>query len=486
MKKQFIFTIILIPLWLTVFAGCLYPDSDEVDVPELQFRIRIEQENRWEIVKVLNIDPEQEIRIAVHNPNTGARVAASAISTTTSLSVRQSGMDFFITGEVASGMGIVRFSSSGRTGELRIFVRNWKEQDVYRNVVYADMEAYPFCPNTNHDPDNPKIANKWAAYRLIVDAGFHYEAPDGLSSRAGVLHGDNVRATERRGPHDVPHIIMTNDEDYLPAAVNALNSASVPSYVRYPRPFLLNKEVFKFILHFEHDGDMVGGFDDRQRLELKTMDFDDTGNEHAHIPYDEKNIHRFSRGGGESFTHRWKFRLPDDFRVSSEYSHIFQIKAEGGDSGNPIFTLTGRRLRSGREVLQLIYRGPIRDNEEPSVNWYPAEVDLHPFKGEWIQAEQTATYDNPGTFTIRLVRIRDMRVLMEYTYSPAQYEEYDPFVMFRRGNSYIRPKFGIYRRIYHMTPFGLPDFDNPVITYHGEKNEMIVLFADIEMDKLRR
>ncbi|MCL2444147.1 MAG: hypothetical protein FWD13_11895, partial [Treponema sp.] len=125
-------------------------------------------------------------------------------------------------------------------------------------------------------------------------------------------------------------------------------------------------------------------------------------------------------------------------------------------------------------------------------NWYPAQVNLAPFKGEWIYAETTITFDNPGAYRIKLVRIRDMKVLMEYIYSPEQYDEFDPFVMYRTGNSYIRPKFGIYRRIMHMTPFGLPNPDNPVLVYFGEERnergerEMTVLYADFEMDKLRR
>jgi len=291
------------------------------------------------------------------------------------------------------------------------------------------------------------------------------------------IHGDNYVETDLRKLHcvnagtlcnheaceKVAHIVQTKDWEYLPAGTYAMQ-----------------KEVFKFMIHHEFDGDMVGGYDDRQRLEIKTMD----GQKDSEDMY--------SRGGGDTFTHRWKFRLPENFRVSSEYTHIHQIKAEGGDSGNPIFTLTGRRLRSGREVLQLIYRGPIRPNGDPSVNWYPAEVDLAPFKGEWIRAEQILTYDNPGSFSIKLVRIRDMKILMEYTYSPEHYKEIDPFMMYRPQNIYIRPKFGIYRRVLHMTPFGLPNPDDPVLTFLGEEKnargerEVTVLFADFEMDKLIR
>jgi hypothetical protein len=84
---------------------------------------------------------------------------------------------------------------------------------------------------------------------------------------------------------------------------------------------------------------------------------------------------------------------------------------------------------------------------------------------------------------------------MSYTFSPQHYNEPDPFMMYRPPNIYIRPKFGIYRRIFHMTPFGLPDFDNPVVTFYGEEivkrggkemRETAVLFAYFEMDKLIR
>jgi hypothetical protein len=251
--------------------------------------------------------------------------------------------------------------------------------------------------------------------------------------------------------------------------------------------FALNKEVFKFIVHFEQDGDMVGGYADRQRLELKTMD--ETWPPEEEIKPEasrDPGNRMYSNGGGDTFTHRWKFRLPSDFYVSSEYTHIHQIKPEGGDSGNPTFTLTARKLRTGREVMQLIYRGPVRANGDPSVNWYPCQVDLEPFKGEWIYAEETVTYDSPGAYRIRLVRIRDMKVMLEYIYSPEQYNEIDPFVMFRKGNSYIRPKFGLYRRILHMTSFGLPNMEDPVTEYRAENNEIVVLYADLEMDKLKR
>ena len=481
-KKTAIVIILILMIFLT---GCLEPDAPEPDRPILEVR----NSDNFNLLKVIELDPEEIITVSLYNDysiSTAKRTNVTAVSSTSAINITRNNLDFEIKG-IAGGLGIIKFETFDRTGELRVFIRNWKAADVMRNTLYADMEIY------NEDLAQPYNARGQTSYRLIRRSGFHYEAPDGLSARETnqitfdlSIHGDNYLETDLRRLHcvpntlpphllqtgpfcdhnnciKVPHIVQTRDWEFLPQ-----------------NTFKLNKEVFQFIMHHELDGDMVGGYDDRQRLEVKTMDGE------------RDNEHMFSRGGGDSFTHRWKFRLPDDFRVSSEFTHIFQLKPEGGDSGNPTFTLTGRRLRTGREVLQLIYRGPIRPNGDPSLNWYPAEVDLAPFKGEWIYVHQTVTYDNPGTFDIRLVRIRDMKILMEYTYSPEQYNEPDPFMMYRPQNIYIRPKFGIYRRIMHMTPFGLPDLNNPVLAFNGERRnanghrEVIVLFADFEMDKLIR
>ncbi|MCL2804665.1 MAG: polysaccharide lyase [Treponema sp.] len=449
---------------LIFLSSCLQPDAPETESPRLEIR---ETKIYAPLLHVLVIDPDETITVSLYNDYflSDTKITDAAFSSgSPSIQVVKNGSDFEISGK-AGVMGIVKFESAQRSGELRVFVRNWKAADVSRNILSANMNVY------NEDFAVPYNARGQTSYRLIRDRGFHYEAPDGLSARQtnlvsfeDTIHGDNYLETELRKLHEgVPHVVQVKDWEYLPEEA-----------------FRLHREVFRFIMHHELDGDMVGGYDDRQRMEIKTMDGQ----------HDNPDMH--SRGNGDTFTHRWKFRLPDDFRVSSEFTHIHQLKPEGGDSGNPTFTLTGRRLRTGREVLQLIYRGPIRPNGDPSVNWYPAEVDLAPFKGEWIFAQETVTYDNPGTFSIKLVRIRDMKVLMEYTYSPAIYNEPDPFVMYRPFNSYIRPKFGVYRRILHMTPFGLPDPANPVLTFLGEEKnergerEMAVLFADFEMDKLIR
>jgi hypothetical protein len=329
-------------------------------------------------------------------------------------------------------MGLAAFSGREKTGAVRVFIRNWAQSEVVnRHTIYADGDKSP-----------------GSAYKLVTGAGFHYEAPDGLSS--------GVPKTMYHAVHQEDHITQQYDD-------------------------VLKKNVFAFSLHYDPanpagaDGDMNSGFPDRQRLELKTMN---TGPLDAAHPEDLM----YSTGGGDAFTHRWKFRLPPDFAVSSEFTHIHQIKPEGGDSGNPIFSLTARRKSDGSKVMQLIYRGPVRPSGDSSQNSYPCEVSLRDFLGEWVRVEETAIYDNPGAYQFKAVRIRDLKVLMHYVYFPQKYEEkkyLDPFVMYRQGNTYIRPKFGFYRRIRHLDNFSVVAGDVLDI-----KNETI-LYADFELEKLK-
>ncbi|MCW8849682.1 MAG: hypothetical protein OQJ81_06845, partial [Melioribacteraceae bacterium] len=99
----------------------------------------------------------------------------------------------------------------------------------------------------------------------------------------------------------------------------------------------LNKYVFEFYMHVTPDNDRCKNFD-RQRIEIKTYD---------------QSPDSLLAVVGETITYKWKFRLDEGFQPSSSFTHIHQIKAVGGDDGNPIFTLTPRKASPNR--LELIH-----------------------------------------------------------------------------------------------------------------------------------
>ena len=511
------------PLLILMLTGCPALDSD-IPSPELEiymnqeFRIHHNYtldgsadtfETHKVEVRVLDIDPGPEGRTNVftEDPVLGMTVPANFSVTSGTIRVERDNDEFAITGD-PGGMGIVTFTNKNETksAKLYVFVRNWKKADVFRHILDPDPVNYRFRkgnPTASVPPlpigtfgafsDSDKIDNatgtyywrddQWAVYKSIVDRGFHYESPSGNSNRAGLVHGDRSNPNWFRGLHTEPHIV------YYPQGV-------YPYFDNMDtwKESFLGKPVFEFVLHLEYDGDMVGGFPDRQRLELKTMDNTIPPGRVRHRTednsgWDSRDL-MYSLGGGETFTHRWKFKLPKDFIVSTEYTHIHQLKPEGADNSQPTITLTARRTNSGSDILQLSYRGPIRDmigdREIPSVNWFPQEIPLDLLRGEWVRAEETVTYDNPGAYRIKLVRIRDLRVLMEFEFNPVTYAQLnldDPFVMFRKGNTYIRKKTGFYRRIMHVGPFGVPNPEDMIQLYKYEGDEAAIYFADLEMDK---
>jgi hypothetical protein len=184
----------------------------------------------------------------------------------------------------------------------------------------------------------------------------------------------------------------------------------------------LNKYVFEFYLHLTPDNDR-GEDSDRQRNEIKTWD---------------KSPANMIAVKGETHIYRWKFKLPAGFQTSTAFSHIHQLKpvatASSGDE-IPVITLTARK--KSPDKLQLIYRAPATATASP--NTYLKEVNLSDFLDEWVSVEETATYDTPSFYRIKIVRIRDGKTLLEYSDNT--------LVLFRSDTKFVRPKYGLYRQI---------------------------------------
>jgi hypothetical protein len=202
--------------------------------------------------------------------------------------------------------------------------------------------------------------------------------------------------------------------------------------------------VFAFLLHLTPDNDR-GVDSDRQRNEIKTWDKSPAG---------------MIAAKGETHTYRWKFKLPAGFKASTAFSHIHQLKpvakASGGDE-IPVITLTARKKNPDK--LQLIYRAPATTTASP--NTYLREVDLANFLGEWVHVEETVTYNTPSDYHIVITRLRDDKVLLEYTGAT--------LILWRSDTKLVRPKYGLYRQI---TANGAP--------IKGLRDETL-LYADFEL-----
>lgn len=197
----------------------------------------------------------------------------------------------------------------------------------------------------------------------------------------------------------------------------------------------LNKYVFEFHAHLDTgaygitDNDISTLSTDRQRLEIKT---------YATSPSNLKGTL------GETVTYKWKFKIPVGFKPSANFTQIHQIKPVDGDDSNPIFTLTARKGSPNK--MQLIYVVDANGSND-----YKSQINLSLFEGIWVNVVETVKVGTgtSGSYSIAIKKVSDRTVLMSYSNNSIQTirtAATDP-VFPQVPNSFIRPKWGIYRSL---------------------------------------
>lgn len=208
----------------------------------------------------------------------------------------------------------------------------------------------------------------------------------------------------------------------------------------------LKQHVFQFFAHVNPilDGDR-GKLEDRQRNEMKSQ---------------TSSSWREMNGNWDEWQWlEWKFKIPKGFRPSTSFCHIHQLKAQEGNNGAPIITITLRGDNNGsNRRVQVIHTGDVSStNKGTIVNNIPIEE----FEDEWVQVQEEVHYTHNGFFRIKIIRIRDNKVLMDYIINDID--------MWRKGATNIRNKFGIYRS--YGKKLSDPD-DRPI---NGIKDESLLL-----------
>jgi len=178
----------------------------------------------------------------------------------------------------------------------------------------------------------------------------------------------------------------------------------------------LGVPVFHFASHINSDSDRCINYD-RVRTEIKTY---------------EPSPDAFKGFRGESVTYSWDVRLNSAFQPSTAFTHIFQVKAVGGDDSQPLITITPR-LRSGSKILEVIHSGT---DSSPNTIWTD---DLSKYVGKWLHIVAEYTCELNSRFHLRIKNKLSGEQLMEFTSNSID--------MWRNGNSFLRPKWGIYRSL---------------------------------------
>jgi hypothetical protein len=182
----------------------------------------------------------------------------------------------------------------------------------------------------------------------------------------------------------------------------------------------LGKNVFAFDAHRDLDDDRCTNFD-RQRMEVKTA----PGSANQSI---------LQHTNGQTAYYRWKFKLPSGFQASSNFTHIFQIKAQAGsDAGSPLVTITPRA--GSPDTLQIIWTPP----SGQSGGGVKAQADLSLFRNVWVEAFVQYLSADSGNVQLSIKRLSDGATLVSWNSGTVD--------TWRSGNNYNRGKWGIYRSL---------------------------------------
>ncbi|MCL2878934.1 MAG: hypothetical protein FWF29_01695 [Treponema sp.] len=282
--------------------------------------------------------------------------------------------------------------------------------------------------------DGVLVADSTDPYLLIPKRGYNYEVPDNPDW----------------GNHwGVKHITQVSDS-------------------------FLKRPVFALVVHYDSDvKDTWMNSDERDKGPndlLNSLQIDRQRNE---IKTDANSPDWGKAAEGSNVVYRWKFKLPAGFVASAQFTHIHQLKAVDGDESQPIITVTVRkRTGSSQQEMQLIYNY----SSDTGSNIYLIEkIPLDDFLDEWVTVEEKAVYSsaNPA-YEFTATRMRDGKELMHYIYNAAAWNESVPFRLIRPDNTFVRPKWGIYRQI-------LRDNNGTMVEVTGPLRDETILFADFEI-----
>ena len=231
------------------------------------------------------------------------------------------------------------------------------------------------------------------------------------------------------------------------------NHASFGRHITEAFDSQLNKNVFQFYLHVSPDNDRCKvGVNDRQRNEIKTY-----GDSPENLKADE----------GETVQYKWKFKLSDNFKPTSSFTHIHQIKSVDGPFASiPMISFTLRKSNPDR--LELRHTSTINQTTLKSAN-----LDL--FRGNWVSVTETIKFSNSGTYSLEIRNISTGEVILSYTNNVID--------NWQDGADFARPKWGIYRSLNNQQD--LQDEMVKFADFSIEENPT-TLSADIDVKTLKQ
>ena len=268
-------------------------------------------------------------------------------------------------------------------------------------------------------PNNRLVRPKWGIYRSLLDKG-HLRNEKVLFSDFSIQEPTVLNAT---GPANFSNNTTTYELINSVLAPNGGDVVEAPCAhsVRHIKE-LWNKElkrfVFEFSIHKENDNGCTSSDATSQRIEIKTYD---------------KSPDKLKGTIGETIVYNWFFRLSGEFKSSTKFTHLHQIKPVTNvinGSETSIITLTARTTASGEEWMDVVHYGQEK----------LARKELSYFKGKWVNVTERITlYPDSGAYSILITDVSSGDTIL--------WCKRDTLNTISNDDKFVRPKWGIYRGV---------------------------------------
>lgn len=294
-----------------------------------------------------------------------------------------------------------------------------KKTANYLMLLSATLLVCTACGSSSSDSGEP--------YVPPVDSGDYIE----LSNTQLISDGPEGEAT-----YDLIESVLGTGSIEAPDLYEE-NHPEVPHITEHTDEEVGNH--FRFILHRDEDidRDKVEN-DDRQRNEIKVY-----GNS-------DDSLKGFK---DTTFEYSWKFRVGDELRITSNFTHLFQLKAVSDTDApisQPLITITAN-TKSGNEGLEIRHVdsvGADEDNNDTTtmllhtsnigVNWSTQ------IQGQWLEVFVRANFSENGSLYLSVTPLGEEEPLFAV--------EENNIKLWRAGDdsgtgNFVRPKWGIYRSL---------------------------------------
>jgi hypothetical protein len=142
---------------------------------------------------------------------------------------------------------------------------------------------------------------------------------------------------------------------------------------------------------------------------------------------------KFKARAGDTFVYSWRFRISPRMKFASSFTHIHQIKANGGSFADPPL-ITFTPLANGN--MEIRHVGDMQKDSSTSTKL--GAMSLEGMAGQWLEVREEITFSNTnGRYQLA---IQDQRGKAKLNIDKSGLQ------LWRTGADHMRPKWGIYRK----------------------------------------